>query len=384
MVRELMVQLVTDGEQLKEIKDDWDELLESSQSSSVFLTWEWMYTWWNYFGRDTILRIVAVRNGTGRLIGLAPLCIRRKKGVLPVNVLIFMGTMCVSSEYLDVIAEPGYEGDVSSALLETLQKDDRSWDYAMFSDLLDSSVVIRHLKDNLQAAGHLIRQDLSQSCPYLPLPAEKEDFHNSLGKEMRSTLKRRTRRLLEMGAEIRMINEPEGIADAFQSLFQLHQKRWTLRGLSGNFREEQIRSFHLEVAGHFLEKEWLRLYLLKIRDNIIASLYCFQYKGRVFYFQSGFDPQWGSKSPGTVLMGYGIQDSIDQRMEEFDYLRGLEPYKFRWTSKVRKTWCLTAIPKGKIRGLLSFQLDQTLKATKRFVKKVVSANGRTGGISETR
>lgn len=371
MDKNLKLEVIAGTDGFLGLEKEWNCLLDKSRSKSVFLTWEWLYNWWKYFGQDSILRIVTVREEDGRLIGVAPFCIRWKKGLLPVNVLTFMGMTFASSEYLDVIVEPGREKDVVSSVFDLLQKDSCSWDYAVFSDMLDSSVLMISAKEYLKHGEYLVREDLSQSCPYLPLPTKKEDFLNSLGKETRATLKRRTKRLLEMGAEIRLVKNSSEISEALKSLFQLHQKRWTLRGLTGNFRDKQIRSFHLDTANRFLERDMLRLYQIKVADKAIASLYCFRYKDIVFYFQAGFDPAWSSKSPGMVLMGHGIQDSIENGMGEFDYLRGLEPYKFRWTDKVRDTWYLTVVPKGRIRGMLSLRLDLIMMAAKKFVKRLI-------------
>lgn len=371
MVNMLNCRVITEGRQFEGLREEWDSLLDRSASTSVFLTWEWLYTWWRHFGSGNTLRIAVMTEASGTIVGIAPMCVYNRGGALPLRVLSFLGIGGVSSEYLDLFAEKGREAEVAAAFFDFLKADSRSWDYTVFSDLLDSSIVLGHIGHPLKEDGCLTDIRAAQNCPYLPLPANGEEFLASLGKEVRATLKRRTRRLAEMGVETRLVEREDEIEGALASLFQLHQKRWTLRGLKGNFRQEKIRAFHAEASRRFLEKGRLRLYLLNMNGSAIASLYCFAFKGRVFYYQAGFDPEWGSKSPGTVLMGHGIQSSIAEGMTEFDFLRGLEPYKYRWTDKSRTTHNLIAIPKGKLKGMFSFKLDETLRGAKRYAKQLI-------------
>lgn len=57
------------------LRDEWSELLRASDSDSLFLTWEWLYTWWRHLAEDRQLSILLVRR-SGQLIGLAPFCLR--------------------------------------------------------------------------------------------------------------------------------------------------------------------------------------------------------------------------------------------------------------------------------------------------------------------
>ena len=89
----------------KALKDEWNQLLSSSYSNSVFLTWEWLYTWWKYYNYSKKLFIVTVRDKEGALLGIAPMCITEVKsnGLTSMKTLTFLGTGEVCSEYLDFI-----------------------------------------------------------------------------------------------------------------------------------------------------------------------------------------------------------------------------------------------------------------------------------------
>ena len=73
------VTLVREESDLLALRGEWDALLRSSHSNGLFLTWEWISTWWRIYGDGRALHLLAARDDGGRLIGLAPLMrIRRR------------------------------------------------------------------------------------------------------------------------------------------------------------------------------------------------------------------------------------------------------------------------------------------------------------------
>ena len=79
---EIEVETVAD---LEPFRQEWTEL--ATRSRSVFKTWEWLSTWWDHFGQDRHLMVVAVRS-QDRLVGILPLYRWRSR---PLRVLRFLG-----------------------------------------------------------------------------------------------------------------------------------------------------------------------------------------------------------------------------------------------------------------------------------------------------
>src|SRR6185295_513676 len=71
----LTVERASDVAAFRALEQEWDELLEASDSRCVFLTWAWLFTWWNHLAEDRLLHILIVRRGK-KLIALAPFCLR--------------------------------------------------------------------------------------------------------------------------------------------------------------------------------------------------------------------------------------------------------------------------------------------------------------------
>lgn len=380
-VEELIVKVHANKEGFESLRGEWTALLQKSHCQSVFMTWEWLYGWWVNLGQEECdLRIVELRNEEGRLVGIGPFCIAPAEGWLSGRVLTFLGTTYVSSEYLDLLVETGFEQQAARAVVDAFFEKQEGWDYFSFPDMLESAIVLSHLVEIVRSRGFFIDITTSQTCPYLTLPTSVDGFYRSLGQHMRAGVRRRRRKLLDVGAEIRTIERLDSDMSALDSFFQLHEKRWGLKGRDGNFKNSAVRSFHRQVAKELGEQGALRLYRLELHGQPFGKLYGFQFKGKFFYYQSGFDPkpphssiQWSEYSPGIVLVSQAIQDSIEHELGEFDFLRGLESYKLRWTDTTRDTKLAIGIPPSAWGLMALYQSRQWLKKVKQGIRRTKMA-----------
>jgi CelD/BcsL family acetyltransferase involved in cellulose biosynthesis len=49
-----------------------------------------------------------------------------------------------------------------------------------------------------------------------------------------------------------------------------------------------------------------------------------------YAYLSGFDPERGHESPGTLLLAHSIETAIAEGATSFHFLRGREAYKYSW------------------------------------------------------
>jgi len=84
----------------------------------------------------------------------------------------------------------------------------------------------------------------------------------------------------------------------------------------------------------------------------------------------------GINLPGAVLIGHAIAQAVRKGSREFDFLRGREEYKERWTSSVRETWRLTVVPREHVPALARYRGGQAFRWLKRRVKALISRGKR--------
>lgn len=345
------MEIVQDPLRFTALRSEWTELLAHSRSDSLFLSWEWLHTWWKHLSDGRRLRIVALWE-SGRLIALAPLCLRarRWRRLVPFPVLEFLGSGIIGSDYLDVIIREGSESAAVAALSSALGQ---SRNMVELSQVLKGLARVDELTTAMGRHGWHARQKVTDVCPYIDLRGHDwSSFLSRLGSAHRYNFGRRHRKLhaawtlrfetaacdLERKASLDM-------------LVQLHRRRWHERHRSGAFELPAVLGFHEEFSRLALARGWLRLHILYLDHEPAAAIYGFNYRDRFYFYQSGFDPKFRQWSVGLVMMGLTIQQAIREGVREFDFLRGDESYKFLWTSTQRELVRWELFPPGE-RGAL--------------------------------
>jgi CelD/BcsL family acetyltransferase involved in cellulose biosynthesis len=317
------------------LREEWDELLEASASNSFFLTWEWLYPWWKHLSGDRKLCIITVRSD-GELIAIAPLASRRRRlaRLAPFRVVEFLGADRLASDYLDLIIKRGREAEALHALGDYL---DREMTVLEMANLRRDSCAAASLTRKLQQQGWSPYEEATGMCPFISLSGHSwESYLASLGSEHRYNFRRRLKNLTKASdVRFEQASSPAQVRATLSWLVTLHNLRWQNHGHSDAFHRSDLLAFHEEVSRLALDRGWLRLFLMTIDGHPAASLYGFYYRRTFYFVQSGFDPAFQKQSVGLLAMGLAIKSAIGEGAEEYDMLRGDEPYKFHWAREKR-------------------------------------------------
>lgn len=333
----LEVELLTSAEAFHSLAREWDQLLCESASRNIFLTWEWISTWWELFGANLQAWILLARDvPSGRLTGVAPFVLRRHpfRGG-PYRELSFFGNIVGAADHLDVLSRVGHEDVVAAAFVDFLKKHWHQWDVVRLDGMAPESLLVALLRQQSTRAT----MDRKSVCPFLRLPARREEFLAMLDRGVRANLRRRAKRLHEdtHGAvEYQRVSSADELPAALESLFRLHQELRAERGEQGAFHDPAVRDFHQRLSERFLRGDRLRLYLLKAKGRAIAAAYCFRYDDTVSFYQTGYDRGWARYGPGKAIIAHAICSAIEEGAHEFDFLRGAELYKTQWTDTARR------------------------------------------------
>jgi len=334
------IKIVQSEEEFLALSSEWNALLESSGLGNIFLTWEWMSTWWDCLGRGRFKPwvITAYDGNDGHLVGLLPLALHTMNfGGLRLRQLSFMAGDRVI-DHLDAIIEPSYSGVVIPAFVDCLLGKQVRHDFIRLDAMKADSAFARALLDAIEhrpGAGHMA---IDSVCPYLSLPGGWDSYWASIGKQSRYNFTRKAKRLQARAnapVSYRMIESKTELSDAIRELARLHQARQQQKGNIGAFAQNRAIKFHTKVAERFLDRGWLRLYLLAAGEQVIAAIYCYKFGGKFSFYQSGYDPTWGDCSPGALIMLHAVREAINEGADEFDFLRGEESYKSLWTNTAR-------------------------------------------------
>ena len=335
----LRVEALTGAGALAGLEGEW-EALRAAAGAGVFMSWEWMATWWEHYGAGRDLCIMAVRDPGGALVGVAPLMggIRRYRGLRVRTIELLGAGGQVSPDLLDLLALPQRADEVGRAVWAHLARR-ASWDLLMLDNVEAGAAAASALAIAAKGDGLVWEIKAKASCPFIRLPGTWEAYLAGRGPGTRYDLRRKAR-ALRRGHDVKLerVEEAQHLGRAMEELFDLHAARWRMRGEPGSFdRDPRNRAFHRAMAAAAERRGWLRLYFLNVDGRRVAAFVGYEVGGRLSYYQLGWDPAWGRWSVGTVLIAEVLRDAIARGVKEFDFLRRAEAYKGRLAEEARGT-----------------------------------------------
>ena len=331
----VQIEIIENPDTFMAMRDEWDRLLAESTADGMFLTWEWLATWWRHLSADHRLFLVAVRDGR-ELVALAPLAVRLPglHSALPFPYLEFLGSGSVGSDYLDFIVRRGRERESLALLAETLAKLKLLLE---LDQVRDGSAAVFDLARLLSRRGWRTARETVNDCRYITLTGQTfESYLAGLGRAHRYNFRRRLR-ALQRRFEVRfdVVRTEDHRDQALDRLIALHGARWRERGVSNAFHTPAHIAFHRELSRLAGERGRLRLCQLDLDGVAVAALYGFRHRDVFSFYQSGFDPAYARHSVGLVIMGLAIKSAIEEGAREFDLLQGVERYKTLWAREER-------------------------------------------------
>lgn len=326
----LVIKKVTDTSEFESLREVWDELLEKSPDRNIYLTWEWLFTWWKHYGAGKQLNILLIQDDN-QTIGIVPLMRSRyKKGLLDFNLLENIGTP--TSDYGGIILTQK-ESEAMLALIGYLKKEMASCDLILrMSQIREDSQFISLLRQLYPTfSNSLICDEREIASPYVLLPATWNEYFGSFSSKTRNTLRRKWRSLeKEHDIQFKKCNLDDNIADSVHAFSELHQKGWQSRNIKGVFADTKAEEFFLDIASIFSKKGWLNLSFLLVDGDLASAVYGFECDQKFYYTIPAFNPGYSKYSPGNLHIMRLVEYSIGKGLKEFDFLRGDEAYKLRW------------------------------------------------------
>lgn len=360
------------------MRDVWNTVLEGSVTNEVYLSWEWVHSWWEVFRSGSrVLYILLGKNANSEIVGIAPFYVEqgRKPGSPGRNTLRFCSSRETYPDHLDLIIAKGQEHAFPAAVLAYLNEHESEWDVLQLDGIEEHAVIKRYLTGAGNGSSHAYIVDAvpESECPYLPIRESYGEFIKSFSRNKRNNLQRKRKSLLEKEqyhygiADI----EQDGAVRHFRELFALHGERAKRKGIRSDFTGEQVRSFHeLFITRTSGAKKPLIAYLAK-GDQYLVLHYCIKHNNKYYIYQTGISPEGESKSAGAVLLSLLIEQAFDEGSREFDFSRGRQDYKYYWTDNARRNYSLF-VRKHTLRNAVMHQISsKVVRPGRRMLKHAV-------------
>ncbi|HET9905644.1 MAG TPA: GNAT family N-acetyltransferase [Anaerolineales bacterium] len=306
----------------------WNELVQQSIADTPFSRHEYLSEWWQTLGggewRQAELVLVSARDND-QLIGIAPLFVAEYEGR---QALLLVGSIEIA-DYLDLIVR---EPDLSrflSALFDFLDTSSPSqWSAIDWYNIPDSSPTLAALKAESEKRGWAHHEEIYRPTPRIPLNGSFEEYLSRIDKKQRHEIRRKMRRAAESDLNVRfvIIDKNADIESEIETFFHLMIQDTN----KANFLTPPMREQMTVTIRTAFEQDYLWLAFLEVDGTKVAASLNFDYKNKLWGYNSGVSREHMELSPGWVLLAHTIQWCCENGRYEFDFMRGDEEYKYRF------------------------------------------------------
>jgi CelD/BcsL family acetyltransferase involved in cellulose biosynthesis len=331
----MKVERIRDSKSLEGLKDSWNELLFSSEQNCIFLTHEWISSWWKCFSEDNSLEILLFKDEEGNFSGIAPFLIKNK-------ILRFIASQEVS-DYCDVFTHKEKREEFYENLLNYLKTNYTDVEGIELMNLKASSPTLSFMPRLAPEHGYSSSFNETEVAPLLELPSSYEDYMVSLSKKNRHELRRKLKRIESLeGVKITKITDTKGLQSSLVTFINIHKEGSPAK--EKFWRKKRMSDFFQEIASRFSLQKWIELNLLSYEDRIMAALLNFSYSDQVLFYNVAFNKDFARYSPGLFLFNHCIKQAISEGKKKADFLRGREKYKYYFGAEDSKIFRLILNP----------------------------------------
>ena len=300
-----------------EFLESWRALAARLPGTSFFQTPEWVLAWWDSLARRPRTEIACWYDATGELGALVALSRMTerldRRFALSVPVLANAGSGPGDADHCGPLVSPELETQVAAWLAR------RETPRAL-------------LMRNVAAGGagpipHGMRDVGTTTCPRLQL--DRATPRTVPSANLRRQLARSRRWFDRMGVTFTWLRPGSVDDEIVAALRDLHVRRRESLGASTNVQRSHTALLTALSASASSDRGPAAV-VGRLGCRVVGVLVGFRW-GRTFSaYQSGWDPEFGAQSLGSVLVDTAIEMSSQDGVETFDFLRGTEPYKYRF------------------------------------------------------
>jgi CelD/BcsL family acetyltransferase involved in cellulose biosynthesis len=344
--QKITIEHIKNLQEFKELQYEWDVLLNTRLQKTVFLTWEWLYTWWKHNEKNKALWLLTARHGN-QLVGVAPLILRKeKKYGLRFRLLESLGSL--NTDESDFMVSKGFE-ECYPLFFDYIFSQKHKWDAIKLNELnaeINSTSLIKtHI-----AELNLVSEAIVNQHHHIPTTSGWDDYVNVLSKNTRDSIKKRLKNAKrDFQFEFRYQRGEQVTWNDFESIFQINE--------NGNFpekyRDEKEVAFHKDLFELTKNKNWVEIIFIFLDNQPVAFDFGFNMDGRFEGWRTGYDLNFKNQAVGKLLLFLSLEFQFKHGYSDYDFLRGQHDYKSQWNPLSRDFVTLIAVQPWHLRAWLA-------------------------------
>ncbi len=313
---------------LDALRAEWDALVARGPTDLPFVAHGWLSAWLDAFAPDREPLVLAARGADGAAAGFAPFLVERSRGIVrlvaPAN---------DHSCRFEWVLGPDASGAAASIWAHL--RDRCTWDALVLRDVPRDGPTSTLVEPLARADGHLTGRWESLRTPRLALGGTRAEERTS--SKFRANLRRRARRLCELGAvALERVDGRGGRAEvdrAVDDFLRLEASGWKGEGGSAIALDAALAGFYRRVAHDAAARGALAVRALLLDGRPIAVHLGIVHRGVYLLPKTAYDESLGQVSPGQLLQREVVAECEARGLSAFDFLGPDMPWKRDWAGE---------------------------------------------------
>ncbi len=316
-----------------ELEEVWSDLLARSDAS-IFLSWSWIGCWLASLPSHVQVQVVRAER-YGLVVGLALLVVslRRRMGVPLGKAANLHATGLpeydgVTIEHNGFLLDRAFATATQAAMLRFVCDPGRDWRSVRLPGLTGRQAILAEMLP--RGVQFEVRESPCAIVALQPIRDHGGDYLSLLGARRRAHIRRSSRACAEWGAlQVTCAEDVPSALVYFERLRQLHRVRSARLARNSNFERSYAGEFHRRLIQKGVPRGEVQILRVHAGERDVGYLYNFVHRGRVSFYQSGFDFDCVDQkfSPGLVTVALAIEHNARLGHDCFDFLAGDAQYK---------------------------------------------------------
>ena len=274
---EVQCQIETSFAAVSAIRGEWDEAV-LTWGSTIYLTFDWVQTWWEFYGEDKELRLFLFRRA-GKLVGVIPIYLESfGAGFLTTKVARLVGAN-IPPKTFNPPVDPGCAEAIFARVFRHLFAVDRC-DLLSFGPVAENWPVQRAFREAcVPVADHLdsVAFHPRDVQTFFHLPPTFEGYLESLSSSERKNRLKRIRHL-EKNHRVTLaaVAAPDEVEREFDAFAEMHARQWQAIGKGGHFEAwPRAKAYNRALVKAQARLGRVRFFQMLVDDEVVVSRYTF-------------------------------------------------------------------------------------------------------------
>jgi len=219
----------------------------------------------------------------------------------------------------DIICPFEHKISIINKTIKILKSEYKEWDLYTFRRMDNATVGTIYLERIVKKNKYPFNVESRLKIPFVAIEGDWESYYGSLKGRFKKEIRRKTKKLSELGTLRYSVNKAPIEAEAFNDFLELEDKGWKGKNGSSILKREHLLKLYTNLTRTKKECFQMVNFNLYLDEQLISSSLCFQSQQRFYVFKITYDEAYGKYSPGLLLRLHELEYCFKNGIKKYDF-----------------------------------------------------------------